>query len=47
MLGVVAVLSRLGTSLLLIFEEVPLGVADSDVHLSVAGVIKSFDTVDR
>ena len=28
-------------------EEVLSGVADSDVHLFVADVIKSFDTVDR
>ena len=28
-------------------EEVLSGVADSDVHLFVAVVIKSFDTVDR
>ena len=28
-------------------EEVLNGAADSDVHLLVADVIKSFDTVDR
>ena len=28
-------------------EEVPTGAADSDVHLFVADVVKSFDTVDR
>ena len=28
-------------------EEVLTGAADSDVHLLVADVIKSFDTVDR
>ena len=43
---VVAVLLRLGTPLLDI-EEVLSGVVDSDVHLFVADVIKSFDTVDR
>ena len=29
------------------FEEVLAGTVDSDVHLFVADVIKSFDTVDR
>ena len=29
------------------FEEVLAGASDSDVHLFVADVIKSFDTVDR
>ena len=28
-------------------EEVLSGVVDSDVHLFVADVVKSFDTVDR
>ena len=42
--GVVAVLLRLGTLLLLILLS---GVAESDVHLFVADVIKSFDLVDR
>ena len=46
MLGVVAVLLRLGT-LALDIEEVLSGVADSDVHLFVADVTKSYDTVDR
>ena len=31
----------------LVFEEVLTGAADSDVHLFVADVIKSFHTVDR
>ena len=31
----------------LVFEEVLSGVVDSDIHLFVADVIKSFDTVDR
>ena len=46
MLVVVAALLRLGIPLLLIFEEVLSGVVDSDVHLFVADVVKSFDTVD-
>ena len=46
-LSVVAVLLRLGTLLLFDIEEVLSGVADSDVHLFVADVIKSFDAVDR
>ena len=46
-LAVGVALSRLGIPLLLILEEVLSGVADSDVHLFVADVIKSFDTVDR
>ena len=28
-------------------EEVLTGAADSDIHLFVADVVKSFDTVDR
>ena len=38
---------RPGILLLWIIEEVLAGAADSDVHLFVADVIKSFDTVDR
>ena len=45
-LGVVAVLLRLGTLTALDIEEVLSGVVDSDVHLLVADVIQSFDTVD-
>ena len=43
-LGVVVALLRLGA---LDIEEVLSGVADSDVHLFVADVVKSCDTVDR
>ena len=46
-LGVVVVLLRLDTLLLFDIEKVLSGVADSDVHLFVAGVVKSFDAVDR
>ena len=38
---------RLGTLPLLILRRMLSGVVDSDVHLFVADVIKSFDTVDR
>ena len=37
---------RLGTTALDI-EEVLSGAVDSDIHLFVANVVKSFDTVDR
>ena len=43
----VGVRLRLGVLLLLIFEEVLSGAADSHVHLFVADVINPFDTVDR
>ena len=46
-LGVVAVLLMLGALLLLVSRRCFLVFADSDVHLSVADVFKSFDTVDR
>ena len=46
MLVVVVGRLRLGTTLLDI-EEVLSGATDSDVHIFVADVIKSFDTVDR
>ena len=45
MLVVVAALLRLGIPLLLILRR--SGVVDSDVHLFVAEVVKSSDTVDR
>ena len=38
---------ELGSHTDLDIEEVLSGAADSDVHLFVADVIKSFDTVDR
>ena len=46
-LGAVVVRWRLGIPSSLDIEEVLAGAADSHVHLSVADVIKSFDTVDR
>ena len=47
MLVVVAVLLRFQYTTALDIEEVLSGVIDSDIHLSVADVIVSFDTVDR
>ena len=48
-LGVVVGRLKLGIPLLSILKRflVPSGVVDSDVHLFVADVVKSFDTVDR
>ena len=43
----VVVLLKLGISLLFYIEEVLSGIVESDVHLFVADVIKSFDAVDR
>ena len=47
MLEVVVVRLRLGTLPALDIEEVLTGATDSHVHLFVADVVKSFDTVDR
>ena len=47
MLGVVGVRLRLGKTSSLDIEEVLSGASDSHLHLFVADVIKSFDTVDR
>ena len=47
MLEVVVVLFRLGLLLRLILRRCYLVLFQGDVHIFVADVIKSFDTVDR
>ena len=46
-LGVVEVRLRAWYTSALDIEEVLTGAADSDIHLFVADVVKSFNTVDR